>query len=139
MKVGFTCSTFDLLHAGHILMLKEAKQKCDYLLVALQTNPNADRPEKSKPIQSIYERYTQLKAVKYIDEIVLYDNEEDLLNVLKTTNINIRIIGSDYIDKDFTGKQYCIQNNIEIFYHNRGHNYSTTGLRRKLKEENDGN
>lgn len=132
--IGFTASAFDLLHAGHILMLKESKKNCDYLIVALQSDPTIDRPEKNKPIQSLEERLIQLEAVKYVDEVILYDTEEDLLNILDTTKINIRFLGSDYTDKNFTGKKYCIDNNIKIYYNNRDHGYSSTELRKRIRE-----
>ena len=127
-KIGFTCSCFDLLHAGHILMLKDAKEQCDKLIVGLQTDPTIDRPEKNKPIQSFEERYIQLQAVKYIDEIFIYDTEEDLYKKILYFNPDVRILGSDYIGKSFTGDDL----DIEIHYHERNHNYSTTNLRNKI-------
>ena len=127
-KIGFTCSCFDLLHAGHIIMLKDAKNQCDHLIVGLQTDPTIDRPEKNKPIQSFQERKIQLKAVKYIDEIIEYSTENELYNLLKKIKPNIRILGSDYINKSFTGDDL----NIKIYYHKREHNYSTTNLREKI-------
>lgn len=132
-KVGFTASCFDLLHAGHVLMLEEAKTVCDHLIVALQTDPSVDRPEKRKPIQSLIERQIQLKAVKYVDEIVIYETEEDLLNLLKTLPIDVRIIGEDYIGKDFTGRDYCITQGIEIYYNSRRHNFSSTELIERVR------
>ncbi len=132
-KVGFTASCFDLLHAGHILMLEEAKTVCDHLIVALQSDPSIDRPEKRKPIQSLIERQIQLKAVKYVDEIVVYETEEDLLNLLKTLPIDVRIIGEDYIGKDFTGRDYCTTHNIEIYYNSRRHTYSSTELIERIR------
>lgn len=132
MIVGITFSTFDLLHAGHILMLQEAKQFCDYLIVGLQTDPTIDRPEtKNKPAQSIVERQVQLAAVKYIDEIVVYQTEKDLLDILTIYPINVRFIGEEYRNKDFTGKDYCLDNNIELIYNNRKHRFSTTELRKR--------
>tara|TARA_Y100001970_G_scaffold152142_1_gene186332 strand:+ start:503 stop:916 length:414 start_codon:yes stop_codon:yes gene_type:complete len=128
-KIGFTCSCFDLLHAGHILMLKDAKKQCDYLIVGLQTDPTLDRPkEKNTPIQSLKERKIQLEAVKYIDEIIIYNSEKELYKLLKDIMPDIRILGSDYKDKEFTGKDLS----IEIYYHNRSHNYSTTQLRKNI-------
>jgi|TARA_R110000824_G_scaffold19141_2_gene74619 glycerol-3-phosphate cytidylyltransferase len=127
-KKGFTCSSFDLLHAGHILMLKDAKEQCDYLIVGLQTDPTIDRPEKNKPIQSYEERYIQLQAVKYIDEIFVYETEEDLYKKLLYFNSDVRILGSDYKGKPFTGDDL----NIPIYYHGRNHNYSTSNLRKKI-------
>ena len=132
MKIGFTCSCFDLLHAGHILMLKDAKEQCDYLIVGLQTDPTLDRPEKNKPIQSYEERYIQLKAVKYVDEIIKYETEEELYQLLKLMRPNIRILGSDYQDgRYFTGMEL----NIPIYYHKRNHNYSSTNLRKKISKK----
>lgn len=129
MIKGITCSAFDLLHPGHFLMLEEAKQQCDYLIVAMQVNPNSDRPGKNKPIQSVFERYTQLKGCKYVDEIIPYDDEEDLLNLLKGVKLDVRIIGEEYKDKDFTGKELP----IKIYYNSRGHNFSSSALRDKIK------
>jgi glycerol-3-phosphate cytidylyltransferase len=130
-KVGFTCSCFDLLHAGHILMLKDAKQQCDYLVVGLQTNPSIDRPfSKNKPIQSLEERRIQLEAVKYIDEIIEYETESDLRELLFELDPDIRILGSDYKGKEFTGYNL----HIPIYFHERDHDYSTTNLRKKMSE-----
>ena len=129
--VGFTCSCFDLLHAGHILMLQDAKGQCDKLIVGLQTDPTIDRPDtKNKPIQSFEERKIQLEAVKYVDEIFIYDTEEELYKKLLFINPDVRILGSDYDipDKRFTGDDL----NIEIYFHERKHNYSTTNLRNKI-------
>ena len=133
LKIGFTASAFDLLHAGHILMLKEARSVCDYLIVALQTNPNLDRPSKRKPMQSIVERQIQLKAVSYVDEIIVYETEKDLLNLIKALPIDIRIIGEDYKGKDFTGKDYCLSGGIEIYYNQRSHDFSSTELIERIK------
>ena len=130
MITGFTCSTFDLFHAGHIMMLKEARTQCDYLIVGLQTDPTIDRPtEKNKPVQSVFERYEQLKACKYIDEIIVYATEEDLLNILLSYPINVRILGEEYMSKDFTGAH--IQH-IELYFNTRRHNFSTTELRQRV-------
>ena len=129
-KIGFTCSSFDLLHAGHIIMLKDAKKQCDYLIVGLQTNPTIDRPDKkNKPIQSLKERKIQLKAVKYIDKIIVYETEKELYSLLKEIMPDIRILGSDYKNKKFTGDNL----NIKIYYHNRNHNYSSSTIRKKIK------
>lgn len=133
MKIGITFSTFDLLHAGHILMLEEAKQQCDYLIVGLQTDPTIDRPEtKNKPAQSIVERQIQLAAVKYVDEIIVYQTEQDLLDILSIYPIGVRFVGEEYRNKDFTGKDYCLDNDIELVYNNRKHRYSTTELRKRM-------
>jgi glycerol-3-phosphate cytidylyltransferase len=131
--VGFTCSTFDLLHAGHILMLAECKQICDYLIVGLQTDPTIDRPEtKNKPIQSVFERYEQLKACKYVDEILVYETEEDLINILLSYPIDVRILGQEYETEDFTGRYECINRGIEFYFNKREHNFSTSELRQRV-------
>lgn len=133
MKIGFNCSSFDLLHAGHVTMLKQEKDYCDYLKVALQVDPTIDRPGvKNKPIQSVYERYVQLQACKYIDEILVYETEKDLLELLKTQKIHIRFLSEEYENRDFTGKQYCIDNSIELLYHKRQHSYSSSELRGRV-------
>lgn len=120
-------------------MLKEAKQHCDYLICGLHVDPKVERPEKNSPVQSVVERYLQLSAVKYVDEIVPYNLEKDLADILLTFPINIRIIGADYKDTDFSGKQLCIDNNIEIYYNSRSHNFSSSGLRKRVfnKEKNN--
>ena len=133
MKIGITFSTFDLLHAGHILMLEECKLQCDYLIVGLQTDPTIDRPEtKNKPAQSIVERQIQLAAVKYVDEIVVYQTQKDLLDILSIYPINMRFVGEEYQNKDFTGKDYCLDNQIELVYNSRKHRFSTTELRQRM-------
>lgn len=129
MKRGFTCSAFDLLHPGHIVMLEEAKQQCDYLIVGLQTDPTIDRPEKNRPVQSVLERYIQLRGCKYVDEIIPYDTERDLLNLLLILKPEVRIVGAEYKDKEFTGKDLP----IDIYYNKRDHNFSSTELRNRLK------
>ena len=130
--VGFTCSTFDLLHAGHILMLAEAKSICDYLIVGIQSDPTIDRPDvKNKPVQSIVERYVQLSAVKFIDEIIVYDTEKDLEDLLMFLPITLRIIGEEYRDKAFTGKNICEDRGIKIFYNSRTHRFSSSELRQR--------
>jgi glycerol-3-phosphate cytidylyltransferase len=128
-KTGFTCSCFDLFHAGHIMMLKESKSVCDYLIVGLQTDPTIDRPEKNKPVQSVFERYVQLEACKYVDEIVVYATEKDLLDILHSYPIDVRIVGDEYKDKDFTGKDLS---HIEMYYNSRKHSFSTTELRKRV-------
>jgi len=130
--VGFTCSTFDLLHAGHILMLAEAKTICDYLIVGVQSDPTIDRPDtKNKPVQSVVERYVQLSAVKFIDQIVVYDTEKDLEDLLMFLPISVRIIGEEYKDKEFTGKQICEDRGIKIWYNSRNHRFSSSELRNR--------
>ena len=128
MITGFTCSTFDLFHAGHIMMLKEAKSVCDYLIVGLQTDPTIDRPIKNKPVQGIFERYVQLQACKYVDEIVVYATEKELLDVLKSYPIDIRIIGEEYASEPFTGDTL----DIELHFNKRNHSFSTTELRQRV-------
>jgi glycerol-3-phosphate cytidylyltransferase len=134
MKVGFTCSTFDLLHAGHIQMLREAKEQCDYLLVGLQIDPSIDRPEKNSPIQSIVERYTQLNAVEYVDEIVPYGTETDLNDILTMYHIDVRILGEEYREKDFTGKDICKKRGIQLHFNKRDHRFSSSDLRKRVAE-----
>jgi len=130
---GFTCSTFDLLHAGHVTMLKEASQNCDWLICGLQTDPTIDRPNsKNKPIQSLVERWLQLKAVSYVDEIVVYQTEKDLEDLLLTLDIDVRIVGEEYRNTNFTGKDICEQRGIELYYNKREHSFSTTELRERI-------
>ena len=133
MKTGFTCSTFDLFHAGHIMMLKEARTQCDYLIVGLQTDPTIDRPlEKNKPIQSIFERYEQLKACKYVDEVLVYATEKDLVDILLSYPIDVRILGNEYEHKDFTGRYECADRGIQFYFNKRDHSFSTTELRQRV-------
>src|SRR5690606_30529081 len=132
MKVGITFSAFDLFHAGHVKMLEEAKQQCDYLIVGLQTDPTLDRPEKNKPTQTVVERYIQLKGCKFVDEIVPYATEQDLLDVLQSFKIDLRIVGDEYMSKDFTGRKYCEENGIELYFNSRDHRFSSTGLRQEV-------
>ena len=133
MRIGITCSCFDLLHAGHILMLQECKEVCDFLYVAFQTDPTSDRPENNKPVQSVLERFIQLKGCKFVDEIIPYENEKDLENIFKSFNFDVRIIGEDYKNKDFTGRQICLERGIEIYYNKRSHDFSTSNLRKKIE------
>lgn len=134
MKVGFTCSTFDLLHAGHIIMLREAKEQCDYLICGLQIDPSIDRAGKNSPVQTIVERYTQLKGVKYVDEIIPYTTEKDVEDILEMYHINVRILGEEYKDKDFTGRDICKKLDIELYFNKREHRFSTTDLRKRICE-----
>jgi len=134
MTTGVTFSAFDLLHAGHIAMLREAKSQCDHLICGLHVDPQAERPNKNKPVQSIVERYIQLSSVKYVDEIIPYNLEKDLLDILLIYPINIRIIGADYKNADFSGRQLCIDNDIKIYYNTRSHDFSSSGLRKKISE-----
>lgn len=128
MKIGFTCSCFDLFHAGHVMMLKESKSKCDYLIVGLQTDPTIDRPEKNKPVQSVLERFIQLDACKYVDSIVPYATEKELLDILTSYPVDVRIIGEEYRDKPFTGHNLS----MEVYYNSRQHSFSTTELRQRV-------
>jgi glycerol-3-phosphate cytidylyltransferase len=132
MKTAITFSAFDLLHAGHIKMLEEAKSNCDYLIVGLQTDPTLDRPEKNKPTQTVVERYIQLKGCKFVDEIVPYATEQDLEDILQSFQIDIRFIGDEYKDKDFTGRSYCEEKGIELYFNSRDHRFSSTVLRREV-------
>lgn len=135
MKIGITFSAFDLLHAGHIKMLEEAKRQCDYLICGLQTDPTLDRPNKNKPIQSVVERYIQLKGCKFVDEIVPYSTEQDLEDILRSFHIDVRILGDEYKDKDFTGRIYCEEKGIELYYNTRDHRFSSSGLRKEVAEK----
>ena len=135
MRVGFTCSAFDLLHAGHVQMLREAKEQCDYLLVGLQIDPSIDREEKNAPVQSIVERYTQLKAVGYVDEIIPYRTETDLEDILSMYHIDVRVLGEEYRDKTFTGRAICLRRGIELYYNKREHRFSTSDLRKRVCED----
>ena len=133
MKIGFNCSSFDLFHAGHVTMLKMEKELCDYLKVALQVDPTVDRPGiKNKPVQSVYERYIQLQGCKYVDEILVYETEADLLNLIQTQTFHIRFLSEEYKNVDVTGKQYCIDTGIEIHYHLLRHQYSSTEIRNRV-------
>ena len=132
-KIGITCSTFDLLHAGHVVMLEEAKRHCDYLIAALQVDPTQDSKEKHKPIQSVVERQIQLAAVRFVDEIVVYNTEKELDDIFLTLPINVRIIGEEYKDKDFTAKKICYKRKIEIIYNKRDHSFSSTDLKKRTK------
>jgi glycerol-3-phosphate cytidylyltransferase len=134
--IGITFSAFDLLHAGHIAMLKEAKQNCDYLIVGLQTDPSIERSYKNTPIQSLFERYVQLQGCKYVDEIIPYTKESEIFEILLTYPINIRFIGEEYKHKDFTAKDFCIQQNIKIYYNKRQHAFSSSSLRHRIGHSN---
>ena len=134
--VGITFSTFDLLHAGHVLMLKEAKEHCDYLIVGLQVDPSIDRPEeKNPPVQSLVERYAQLKAVRYVDEIIPYGAEEEIIDILQMYDIDIRILGEEYRKKNFTGKDACQKRDIKLYFNKRDHRFSTSDLRQRVYNE----
>ena len=137
MRIGFTCSTFDLLHAGHIQMLRDAKEQCDYLICGLQIDPSLDRPEKNSPVQTIVERQIQLAAVKYIDEIVVYTTEQDLTDLLLTLPIYVRVLGDEYKTKDFTGKDIAKARGCKIIYNGRDHSFSSTSLRKRVAQNED--
>lgn len=129
MKIGFIASAFDLCHPGHLALLKEAKNHCDYLVCALHTDPTIDRPAtKTKPIESTLERWLRLVSCKYVDEVVPYDTEADLLNLLTTLKPQVRFLGSDYIGKDFTGKYL----EIPVMYLDRSHTFSSSELRKRI-------
>jgi glycerol-3-phosphate cytidylyltransferase len=132
-KIGITFSTFDLLHAGHIAMLSEAKNHCDYLICGLQTDPTIDRPDsKNPPVQSIVERQIQLAATRYVDEVVIYQTEEDLRDLLLVLPIDVRIIGVEYQDKEFSGKDICEKRGIKVIYNGRDHSFSSSSLRKRV-------
>ena len=134
MKVGITASTFDLLHAGHIEMLREAKAQCDYLICALQIDPSLDRVDKNKPVQSIVERYTQLDAVQFVYEVIPYMYENDLEDILMMRTINVRILGEEYREKEFTGRDICKARDIDLYFNKRDHRFSTSGLRKRVQD-----
>lgn len=134
-KIGITFSTFDLLHAGHIAMLAEAKNHCDYLIAALQTDPTIDRPDtKNKPVQSIVERQIQLAACRYVDEVVVYSTEKDLEDLLLILPVDVRILGVEYADKEFTGRKICLDKPVELVYNKRDHSFSSSSLRKRVAE-----
>ena len=146
-KIGITFSTFDMLHAGHIAMLSEAKNHCDYLIAGLQTDPTIDRPDtKNHPIQSIVERQIQLAACRYVDEVVVYQTEQDLVDLLLILPLDVRVLGEEYEHSDFTGKAECFMRNIELVFNGRDHSFSSSSLRKRvahaetmklLKEDNN--
>ena len=128
MKVGFTCGAFDLLHAGHAMMLKEAREQCDFLIVAVQTDPSIDRPEKNKPVQSYKERITMVESIRYVDQVRTYSTESQLVNLLKSINPDVRIVGADWKGKEFTGHEL----DIEVYFNSRDHGWSTSDLRDRV-------
>ena len=133
--IGFTASTFDLLHSGHITMLREAKENCDYLICGLQIDPSLDRSDKNSPVQTVVERYVQLSAVKYVDEIIVYQTERDLEDILEMFHIDIRVLGEEYREKDFTGKDICKKRGIQLHFNKRDHRFSSSSLRKLVKEK----
>ena len=134
LKIGITFSQFDLLHAGHIAMLAEAKNHCDYLIAGLQNNAAWDRPQKNSPIQSLVERQIQLSAVRFVDEIVVYNTEKDLEDILLTLPLDVRILGVEYIHSDFTGREICEKRKIQLVFNSRDHSFSSTNLRERVWE-----
>ena len=135
LKVGVVFSSFDLFHAGHVAMLAEAKNHCDYLIAALQTDPTIDRPDsKNPPIQTIVERQIQVSTNRNVDEVVVYQTEKDLEDLLLILPIDVRILGVEYKDKDFTGKDICLKRGIEIVYNGRDHSFSSSSLRKRVAE-----
>ena len=135
MKIGITFSAFDLLHAGHIKMLEDAKRQCDFLICGLQTDPTIDRPEKNQPIQSVVERYIQLKGCVFVDEIVPYATEQDLEDILRSFKLDVRIIGDEYADKAFTGRNYCEEKGILLYFNKREHRFSSSSLRKEVADK----
>lgn len=134
-KIGITFSAWDLLHAGHIAMLAEAKNHCDYLIAGLQTDPTVDRPEtKNTPVQSIVERQIQLSACRFVDEVVVYQTEQDLVDLLLILPIDVRILGVEYENKDFTGRKECLKKGIELVFNSRDHSFSSSSLRKRVYE-----
>lgn len=134
MIIGFTCSAFDLLHAGHIQMLRDAKSRCDHLICGLQVDPAIDRDTKNSPVQTLVERYIQLAAVKYVDEIIPYETESDLIDILEMLPIDVRILGEEYKQKDFTGKDVCRRRGIELYFNKRDHRFSSSALRKRVSQ-----
>ena len=134
LKIGITFSQFDMLHAGHIAMLSEAKNHCDYLIAGLQNNAQWDRPEKNAPVQTIVERQIQLAAVRYVDEVVIYNTEKDLEDILLTLPIDVRILGVEYMEKDFTGRAICERRKIELIFNGRDHSFSSSILRKRVAQ-----
>lgn len=133
LKIGITFSTFDLFHAGHVAMLAEAKNHCDYLIAGLQTDPTIDRPDtKNPPVQSVVERQIQLAACRYVDEVVVYQTEQDLIDILLTLPIDVRILGVEYADKSFTGDSECYTRGIVLVFNKRDHSFSSSSLRKRV-------
>ena len=131
MKKGITFSTFDLFHTGHVLMLQEAKSQCDWLIVCLQTDPTIDRLNKNKPVQTLFERFIQVRACKYVDELLVYTTEDEVIQILKAIDYDVRIIGEEYSDKSFTGKDLS---EGKVYFNKRQHSFSTTELRDRIKD-----
>ena len=134
LKIGITFSTFDLFHAGHVAMLAEAKNHCDYLIAGLKNNANLDRPEKNEPIQSLVERQIQLAAVRFVDEILVYNTEKDLEDILLILPVDVRILGVEYMEKDFTGRAICEKRGIDLVFNSRDHSFSSSSLRKRVAD-----
>lgn len=132
-KVGFVCGAWDLLHVGHMALLRSCKDYCDYLYVGLHVDPSIERPGKNRPIQSMFERYSQLAVLGLITCIIPYETEADLLDLLALYRVDIRFLGTDYKDRDFTGKDFCLEYGIELKYIPRYHSFSSSELRRRIK------
>ncbi len=139
MKTGITASTFDLLHAGHVQMLREAKGQCEYLICALQIDPSIDRSDKNPPVQTVVERFIQLSAISYVDEVIPYATEKDLEDILNMYDIDVRVIGEEYKKKTFTGRAICSKRGIEIFYNRRDHRFSSSDLRKRVSDRENKN
>ena len=138
MKVGITFGAFDLCHAGHVLMFAECKRHCDYLIVGMQIDPSQERDSKNTPVQSVYERFVQLNAIKYIDEVIPYQYESEIITILLSKEIDLRFVGDDYVGRDFTGRDICVDKNIEIYYNKRSHGFSTSELRKRIENSRNG-
>ncbi|PRD48421.1 adenylyltransferase/cytidyltransferase family protein [Sphingobacterium haloxyli] len=135
MRIGITFSAFDLLHAGHIKMLEDAKEQCDFLICGVQTDPTLDRPEKNKPTQTVFERYMQLRGCKHVDKVIPYATEQDLEDILRSYKIHVRILGDEYKDKNFTGRKYCEEKGIELYFNRRENRFSSSSLRKIIAEK----
>jgi glycerol-3-phosphate cytidylyltransferase len=131
-RIGLTCSTFDLFHSGHVIMLEEAKRQCDYLIAAIQVDPTIDRQTKNKPVQSIIERQIQVSACKHVDEIIVYSTEKELEDIFMALPIDVRILGEEYKDTDYTGKEICMKRGIELYFNKRDHFFSSSDLRQRV-------
>lgn len=131
-KIGITCSTFDLFHAGHVIMLEEAKRQCDYLIAAIQIDPTIDRKSKNRPVQSIIERQIQVSSCKHVDEIIVYSTEKELEDIFMALPIDVRILGEEYKDTEYTGKDICLKRGIELYFNKRDHFFSSSDLRQRV-------
>ena len=133
-EIGLVTSCFDLLHAGHVMMLREAKTQCNHLICALQTDPTKDRPQKNKPIQTLVERHVQLSAISYVDEIITYETEKDLEDIMEMFPVDVRILGEEYKNQDFTGREICKRKGIRLYFNKRHHRFSSSDLRKRILE-----